>query len=130
MGLLDQLSGMLGGGQSGNQQLLQMALSLMQGNGGLQGMLKQFQQSGLGDLASSWVGNGPNQSLGLDQLRDVVGGEQLGRLAQANGLSEDQAASGLSELLPQLIDKITPDGQVDTGDNALKQGLDILGKLF
>lgn len=134
MGLLDQLTQMLGGkksnAQADNSPLLAMAMSLLQKQGGVGGLLQQFQQNGLGELASSWVGTGSNQSINQDQLRSALGDKQLSELAKANGLSKQDAASGLTELLPQLIDKMTPDGQAKTGDDLLQKGISVLGQLL
>ena len=115
MGLLDQLTQALGANnsntQADNTPLLTMAMSLLQQQGGVGGLLQQFQQNGLGELASSWIGTGNNQSINLDQLRSALGDNRLSELAKANGLSEQDATTGLTELLPQLIDKMTPDRQ-------------------
>lgn len=138
MGLLDQIGGALGGlgqpaasqGQGQQALLMQLAMQLLQQNGGLQGVLRQFQQNGLGDLISSWVGTGSNKSFSVEQLRATFGEGQLSQLAQTHQVPEQDLLSGLSAMLPQLVDKMTPDGQVNTGDDLLRQGLGALGSLF
>ena len=103
MGMLDGMlgslmSGMQGGGNTGTQQspLLQIALQLMQQNGGLQGILTKFQQAGYGAQAGSWVSTGQNMPISGDVLSQVFGQGQLGQIAQQLGMSHGDAAGGLS----------------------------------
>ena len=119
MGMLDGLLGSLMGGMTsdgtgGKQQspLLLIALQLLQQNGGLQGMLGKFQQAGYGAQADSWVSTGENQPISTDALSQVLGQGQLGRIAQQLGMSQGEAAGGLASMLPQMIDKMTPQGEV------------------
>lgn len=119
MGMLDGLLGSLMGGMTsdgtgGRQQspLLLIALQLLQQNGGLQGMLGKFQQAGYGAQADSWVSTGENQPISTDALSQVLGQGQLGRIAQQLGMSQGEAAGGLASMLPQMIDKMTPQGEV------------------
>jgi uncharacterized protein YidB (DUF937 family) len=118
MGMLDGLLGSLMGstqGSSGTQQqnpLVLIALQLLQQNGGLQGVLAKFQQAGYGAQADSWVSTGQNQPISIDALSQVLGQGQLGRIAQQLGVSQGEAAGGLASMLPQMIDKMTPQGQV------------------
>ncbi len=136
MGLLDGLLGGLMGGMSGSgtpaqQQnpLLQIALQLMQQNGGLQGILAKFQQAGYGAQADSWVSTGQNLPISADALQQVLGHGQLAQVAQQLGVSRGEAAGGLASLLPQVIDRMTPQGQVP-GDHSdiVAQALDLLTK--
>ena len=118
MGMLDGLLGSLMGatqGSSGTQPqnpLVLIALQLLQQNGGLQGMLGKFQQAGYGAQADSWVSTGQNQPISADALSQVLGQGQLGRIAQQLGMSQVEAAGGLASMFPQMIDKMTPQGQV------------------
>jgi len=113
-GLLGSLmGGMTGDGTGGKQSpLLQIALQLMQQNGGLQGILGKFQQAGYGAQADSWVSTGQNQPINADALTQVLGQGQLSQIAQQLGLSQGAVAGGLASVLPQVIDKMTPQGQV------------------
>jgi uncharacterized protein YidB (DUF937 family) len=127
MGLLDSiLGGALGaggGGQAnqGTAALMQLALQLLAGNagrggaggGGLMDLLQQFQQAGLGAQADSWVGTGQNLPISPEQLMQVFGRGQVEQMAASTGMDVDQVSSGLSDLLPQLIDRVTPRGQVE-----------------
>ena len=135
MGMLDGLLGSLMGGMQGSgggtQQnpLLQIALQLMQQNGGLQGMLAKFQQAGYGAQADSWVSTGQNQAISADALSQVLGQGQLGQIAQQLGMTHGSAAGGLASMLPQLIDGMTPHGQVpDDHNDMVAQALALLTK--
>ena len=133
MGMLDGLLGSLMGGMTsdgtGGRQspLLQIALQLMQQNGGLQGMLGKFQQAGYGAQADSWVSTGQNQPISADALSQVLGSGQLSQIAQQLGLSQGAVAGGLASVLPQVVDKMTPQGQVpDDHHDIVAQALALL----
>lgn len=128
MGLLDQLGGMLN--QGGNNDFVGAITNLIDQQGGLGGLAQQLQNGGLGDIVSSWVGTGANLPVSAEALQQALGSEQISQIAARLGLSPDQAAGGLAQLLPQVVDKLTPNGQIETG-GLLEQGLDLLkGKLF
>ncbi len=131
MGLLDGLlSGVLGGGaQQGQSPLIQMALQLIQQNGGLPGLISKFQHGGMADQVGSWVGTGANLPMTGSQLHEVLGSGSIGQIAQQLGLSHGDASSGLAQVLPQIVDHLTPNGQlpVDHAD-MLKQALSALSK--
>lgn len=134
MGLLDMVTGALGGagGQAGGNPLMNIVMQMVSNpqSGGLSGLLQKLQDGGLGEQAASWVSTGQNLPVSGDQLKNILGGGQLGQIASQLGMSEDDAAGGLAGMLPQVIDKLTPDGQVPNND-LLAQGLDMLkGKLF
>ena len=126
MGLLDSVLGAIGGaqgGQGGGQAALINAVIGMLANqgggqgglGGLGGLIGKFQQGGLGDVVGSWVGTGQNMPVSPDQLSNVLGSDTIGNLAQQLGLSQGDVAGQLSQILPQVVDKLTPDGQVPEG---------------
>jgi uncharacterized protein YidB (DUF937 family) len=125
MGLLDSVIGMVGGGAQGgggiNPALLNAIVSMLGndaqggGLGGLGGLLGKLQQAGLGDVASSWVGSGQNQPISADQVSGAFGSDVLGNLANQLGLGQDEVASQLSQHLPQVVDHLTPQGQVSEG---------------
>lgn len=81
--------------------------------GGLMDLLQQFQQAGRGPQADSWVGPGQNLPISPEQLMQVFGRGQVEQMAASTGMDVDQVSSGLSDLLPQLIDRVTPRGQVE-----------------
>ena len=127
MGIFDELQKNLGGAAAGGQPgggqgaLLQAILGLLQG-GGLQQLVASFQQKGLGDIIGSWVSTGSNLPISADQVKQALGPEKLGQLAQQTGLDTGTLAGQLSNLLPGLVDKLTPDGNVPQGD-ALQENL-------
>ena len=131
MGLLDSLLGsMMGGGaQQGQSPLLQAALQLIEQNGGLPGIISKFQNGGMAAQAGSWVSTGENMPISGNQLQEVLGSGSIGQIAQQLGLSHGDASSGLAQALPQIIDKLTPNGQIsaDHGD-MLAQALSALTK--
>jgi len=137
MGFLDGILGNLTGsvlGESqqagGGSQLVQLALQVLQQNGGLTGVLEKVKASGLAEQAESWVGTGANLPISPEQISQVLGGMNLGDLAAKIGLPAGTTTSGLAQLLPQLIDKMTPQGEVPEGhEDLISQGLAMLGKL-
>lgn len=102
------LSSLLGGGQQG------MGQQGMAGGagGGLGGLIAQFEQAGLGQLAQSWVGNGPNQAVSPQQLQSVLGEGQVQSMASQAGLPPQDFLTQLSQHLPNMVHGMTPDGQL------------------
>ncbi len=84
--------------------------------GGLGGLLQSFQQGGLGHVFQSWIGTGANLPISPDQLRNTLGNDWLTKIAQATGLPPDQVQQHLAQLLPQIVDHLTPNGQMPQGD--------------
>ena len=126
-GIFSGLSGESRGG-TGNI-LLQLGLSMLQQNGGLEGVLGKFRQAGMGAQADSWVSTGPNMNISPNQLQEVLGSGALSDIAAKLGMSEDQAGSAMSQVLPELIDQLTPQGQVtDESNNSIAAGLDALSR--
>jgi len=139
MGLLDGLlgsmmGGMMGGGTSaqsaqGANPMIMMALQVLQQNGGIQGLLAKFQQAGMGQQAQSWIGTGQNMPISADALSQIFGQGQLGQIAQQLGMSHEQVASGLAQSLPQVVDHMTPGGEIPAEHNDLvAQALAMLQK--
>ena len=131
MSLLDQVVGALAGGESGGSSaLLQTVLQLVNNpqTGGLEGLIRSFQQGGLGDIVNSWVANGRNLPVSGEQIESVLGGSVLQDLAAQLGVSPQQASGSLADVLPQLIDQMTPNGELPQGGDLLSQGLDLLKK--
>ncbi|WHZ23970.1 MAG: hypothetical protein OJF47_003082 [Nitrospira sp.] len=135
MGLLDQLgqaaAGMAGGGDKQNP-LMQAVIGLLGQNssvGGLGGLVQAFQKNGLGDIVNSWVGTGKNLPISAEQIQQGLGGDLLKQLAAQAGVSSEAAGGQLANLLPGLIDRLTPEGKLpDT--TLIEQGLNLLrGKL-
>ncbi len=80
--------------------------------GGLGGLLSQFQQAGLGNIAQSWIGNGANQPVSPQQLQNVFGENQVQDMANQAGMPKGDFLSQLSQHLPHAVDQMTPNGQV------------------
>jgi uncharacterized protein YidB (DUF937 family) len=120
-----------GGDKDQAENLLGSAMSMVQKQGGLDGLLDKFDAGGLKDQAASWVGKGDNESISAEQLQGAIGEDGLEEVAGEMGVSKDEAGSAMSDIIPGLIDKLTPDGEV-TGDqdDLLSKGLGMLkGKL-
>jgi uncharacterized protein YidB (DUF937 family) len=130
MGLLDSVVGALAGGQSGgNNPLLDIVMQMLNNQqGGLAGLVQSFQQGGLGDIVNSWVSTGQNLPISAEQLQSVLGSGQLQNIAAQLGISPEQASGSLADLLPRVVDQLTPNGQLPQGGDMLSQGLDMLKK--
>jgi uncharacterized protein YidB (DUF937 family) len=113
-GLGDVLGGMLGGGTGGAGGAGGIDLG---GLGGLGGLLEQFQRAGLGQQAQSWVSTGENQPLSPDAVEKVFGPGALDEIARRSGLSTTEASQGLAQLLPEVVDRVTPDGTLPDDDS-------------
>lgn len=117
-GLEDLLGQVLGGGRGagGMGDLLGQMLGGGRGSGGGMGglgdLLEQFQRAGFGDQARSWVGTGQNQAITPEVIAQVFGRDGLSAIAARAGVSETEASVGLSQLLPEVVDRVTPQGQV------------------
>jgi uncharacterized protein YidB (DUF937 family) len=127
MGLLDEVIGMAGmGGASAQPQhnagVLSMLLNYINSPqvGGISGLQQMFEQKGLGGMVSSWIGTGQNLPISADQLENVLHGNALEDIAAKSGMDRGQLASMLSQYLPNVVDKLTPNGQLPEGD-ALSQ---------
>ena len=96
------------------------------GLGGLGGLLEQFQKAGFSDHVASWVGTGENAPISGDAIGQVFGNDTVAQIAKQAGVSTDDASAGLAQLLPQLVDHLTPNGQMPAADQ-LAKGLESLG---
>jgi uncharacterized protein YidB (DUF937 family) len=87
---------------------------------GLGGLIKQFQQKGLGDAIDSWVNRGTNKSVAPDQVSVALGGDVVDELSRRTGLSKDQVVTELARMLPNVVDKLTPDGRLPTQQELMR----------
>jgi uncharacterized protein YidB (DUF937 family) len=129
MGLMDDLQnkgmGSLTGG--GSNPLATSVLQMIQNHpGGLSGLVQAFQGKGLGDIVSSWVSTGQNLPISADQVTHALGSDQVKQLAASAGISPEAAGGSLAALLPTLIDKLTPNGQVPHQSSLLEMGMNLL----
>ena len=103
------------------------------GLGGLEGLVRRFQSAGLGAEVDSWIGGGSKLPVSAAQIRSALGDGPLRILAEHAGLDEDDAAAHLAVLLPQMIDKLTPGGQLPAHgvhEGGIAGAADVLGQLF
>lgn len=107
-GLGDILGQVLGGASGGAGGL-----------GGLGALLEQFQRAGFGEQARSWVSSGQNQALPPGALEQVFGAGGLAEIARRAGLSEQETSRGLAQLMPEVVDHVTPSGALPQGDDLL-----------
>jgi uncharacterized protein YidB (DUF937 family) len=135
MGLLDSLLGSFLGGSSGDQNkqmLVSLASSLITNHGsgnGLSGLVQQFEQQGLGQVMQSWVGTGKNLPISADQIQQVLGNQYVQQFAQQHGIDLNTASQTIAQLLPQLVNHVTPDGQVPASGDVQNLLTGLLGKL-
>lgn len=136
MGLFDEVAGGLLkkvlGGQAGQGGMLEIITGLLKSSesGGLQGLAETFSEKGLGEVMSSWIGKGENLPISPEQIQQVLGSGQVQQIAEKLGVSPNEASSGLAEMLPQIVDKLSPEGSLPTQD-LLQQGLGMIAdKLF
>lgn len=160
MGLLDSVMGAVGGalanqvgqalggaggqGGAGTAGMIEGLVAALAGGaqqgggalgglGGLAGLVQQLQKGGLGEQVGSWISTGQNLPVSPDQLKDALGSDALGQLAGSIGLDAGQAAGPLAQLLPQVVDALTPHGQLPSaGGGADLASLlpQVLGKLM
>jgi len=106
MGLLD---GLLGGAVGA--EMVTVVNSFIQQHGGVQGVIAQFEQQGLGNTVRSWVSTGPNQPISADQINSAFGGI-INQIAAKTGMNPQDLSQKLAHALPAAIDHLTPNGTV------------------
>ncbi len=116
MSLLSSVLGAVGGQSDeggGSAALVGILGTVLAESGGLQGLMNKFSQAGLGDTFSKWVSTGPNPPISGDQLKQVLGSPAVQALAAKLGIDPNQASELLAQHLPTIVDKLTPQGQID-----------------
>ena len=153
-GLSDLLGGLMGGGagqganrptdlgsQSGAGMgnkgsalmllLLPLAMQWVQRNGGIGAVLERFQNKGYSRQAASWVSSGANEELYPQAVSELMGTDELSRLSQQLGVSQEEVSSGMAQILPEMLNQLTPQGGVpDDGDDVLNRGTSMLEQLM
>ena len=127
------VSGVLGGEAGKQGQVMAMSNALLSSQGGIQGLLAKFQQSGLDDILQSWLGTGETKSISPAQVEDGFGKQELQQAAQQAGVKDEAEASDLlSQFLPQIVDKLSPNGAVDQSavNDLLSKGVQSVLKNF
>ncbi len=136
MGLLDQLSQAVNQAAQGTQAAqsgshwMNLVGPLLERVGGVQGLVQQLQQGELGSIVDSWLGQGANQAISGQQLQQALGEETCQQLAQQTGQSASGLSEQLAQVLPGLIDQLSPNGQVAPGALDSSQLGSVLGGLF
>jgi len=128
MDILNTIQSALGGGNK-KDDLVSTVMGLLGGQGGLNNLISQFASKGLGDVIGSWVSTGKNLPVSGDQLQSVLGKDTINNLASKLGMDKGALTSQLTNLLPDVVDKLTPDGKVPQGD-IMSKGMDMLGGLL
>jgi uncharacterized protein YidB (DUF937 family) len=85
---------------------------VVQQHGGVQGLVKQFEQNGLGSIVQSWVGTGTNQAIATTQIQQALGSDTVKQLAAKVGMTPEDLSAKLAEFLPGAVDKLTPNGTI------------------
>ena len=120
MGLFDQFKG----------PIAQEVMGLIQnGEGGLMGLVNKLKKSGLGDQVNSWIGMGENKAVDANQLSSALGENAVQNIADKLGISHDEAAISVAEAFPRVVDKLTPNGEIEEGD-IFHKGLSALKGIF
>jgi uncharacterized protein YidB (DUF937 family) len=136
MGFFDEVAGGLlknvFSGQDAQSGMLESIMAILKSSdsGGAEGLLSTFNEKGLGEVMSSWIGTGENLPISSEQIQQVLGSDQVQQIAEKLGVCPDEASRGLAEMFPQIVDKLTPDGSLPTED-LLHQGLGMIAdRLF
>ena len=117
-----------GGGRSALiMLLLPIAMRWVQQNGGVGAVLERFQKRGFDKQAKSWVSTGPNETVDEGAIHQVVGQDELDQLAQRLGVPQQEVAHAFAEILPEMVNQLTPRGQVPAeADDVLDEGRETL----
>jgi uncharacterized protein YidB (DUF937 family) len=136
MGLLDNVMGKLGGqkdgeGAGGSEGGLQALTKMLSANGGVQGLMAKMSSNGLGQQVQSWVGHGENKPVSGAQVAQALDTDSLNKMAQETGSTPEKVSEDVAKVLPEVVNKATPDGQVPKqGDDPLSKGVDALKGMF
>ncbi|CAG7857458.1 hypothetical protein MCAMS1_02291 [biofilm metagenome] len=139
MGILDTVLGVIKGQTANNAaptstpgaatggagDLLESVIGMITdpNSGGLSGLVEKFMQGGLAEQVTSWISTGSNLPISAEQIKEILGSSFVQGLAEKAGIDVNDVAGSLSNLLPQIIDKLTPDGEVPGDNNLLEAGL-------
>lgn len=124
MGLFDSLAGAVlskAGGDKG--AMVQVAMDLFNQHGGLEGVINKFKASGLSEQVESWISQGENVSVSAEQIVQVLGSHTIANIAARLNMNPSDISTKIAEYLPQLIDKMTPNGKVDANANSVMSAI-------
>jgi uncharacterized protein YidB (DUF937 family) len=85
---------------------------IIEKHGGVQGIVNEFERNGLGPTVRSWVGTGTNEPVSATDVHRVLGPDLLQQLAAKTGMPVQELTEKLSQVLPQAVDRLTPDGKI------------------
>lgn len=109
--------------------LLPLAMRWVQKNGGMNAVLDKFRQKGMTRQAQSWMSTGENQAIDEQSVEQVVGQQELREMAQRLGVPEQEVAQAFAEIMPEMVDKLTPDGQLpQEADEVIEESRQTLEK--
>jgi len=120
MSFLDEMKSLAEGqGAGGGNPALELISGLITKSGGLAGLVSTLQQGGLGGVVNSWLGNGSNQSVSGTQLgqalQGTAAGQHIEEMAQKLGVDPSQMLAQLAQHLPNVVNRLTPNGEVPAG---------------
>jgi len=120
MGLFDSVAGAVFGQVMGEKgDMAKIAMEMFNQYGGLGGILTKFQEGGLADVAATWVAKGENAPLSSSQITDIFGSGAIAEIAAKFGISPEILSSKIAEHLPSMVDKLTPNGELNNNPNHL-----------
>ncbi|CDL87302.1 YidB family protein [Xenorhabdus cabanillasii] len=127
MSFFDQIANILSRGK--NQQIQHM-VDWVEGQGGISGLIEKFSQQGLDGTIHSWISTGENTPIHADQISSIFGSSTIQGLAEKMGIDPDEASSLISQHLPNLIDKVTPNGEIPENLDLKSAGMGLLKNKF
>ena len=127
MGFLDGMLGNVMGGGSSQNPLMGIAMNFVQQHGGLEGLLKQFQDKGMGAQVASWIGTGENLPISGEQLQQALGHANVADLAQKAGMDPQQVSGQLADLLPNVVNQLSPEGKLPQGGELMAASMKLFG---
>ena len=132
MGILDGVTGTFdtGSSKTGGNQLVTALMALLASQGGIAALVQKFAGSGLGDIVNSWVSTGQNKGITPQQVQQGLGPDLITQLSERTGMGQEDVKSQLAQMLPQIIDKLTPKGQVPAQNDLMSKGMEMLKGLF
>lgn len=129
MGLLDQIAGSLGGNSKSIDYLAIM--KWVEQQGGVSGLLEKFRQGGLAEVVQSWIGSGNNLPISAAQVLQIFSGDAVSQLSSKLNMDNNQTAGIIAEFLPQIVNKLSPNGEEPQNNDLMSMGMSLLkDKLF
>jgi uncharacterized protein YidB (DUF937 family) len=127
--IMNEVSGALGGTSGQQSGFAASVINLINSQpGGLAGLVQNFKEKGLGSMVASWISTGPNPPISAEQIQHVLGNEQLQKLAAEHNINVEQASAQLAQILPVVVDKLTPNGQLPQAGGVMDELKNIMGQ--